>query len=97
MRWLVLFACLAMAGCESPMDHGVVRDKHYTPGYTTFMTIPSGKSSIMVPQYHPAQYHLEIDGQRESGETDVGMVRVSKDVYDSMRVGDPWPRQSPSQ
>ena len=83
---IILFTAIGMA-IKEENDYGIkegqVIDKDYRSAYTTM--IPSGK--IIVPQYHPESYRIQI--QKEiNGKIKSVWVTIDKDTYHNINVGD---------
>lgn len=65
------------------VKEGQVIDKDYRLAYTTMM--PCGK--IMVPQYHPESYRIQIQKEIDSTVKTI-WVTVDRDTYHKINVGD---------
>ena len=61
---------------------GVIISKDYKPVYSTLVPVSTGKTTTMVPQYHPESYRLKID-------IGIGIdsISVSKGFYNSADIG----------
>lgn len=55
--WVVVAAALTAAGCSSaPPSHGVVLDKHYIPGETTYIML----KGVAIPDTGSPCYELVV-------------------------------------
>lgn len=83
----ILLTCLfLLAGCEKIAREqteevtATVTDRHYHSMYTTYYYSPATKT--MMPQFHPARYHVTLTYGELSYEFN------NHDLYDSVEVGD---------
>lgn len=65
------------------VKEGQVIDKRYSSAYTTMMI--SGK--VMIPQYHPESYKIQIQKEIDSKLESI-WVTVDKDTYHKLNIGD---------
>ena len=89
--WLLFSLC----GCSNVITEGEVYEKEYREGYTTVMMLPSiifnGKTTttIMIPYivHYPDRYVIFIKAYQDE-EWKTEDFYVSKEVYDSIKIGD---------
>lgn len=84
---VVLFTCLFMlAGCQNVVEEqseevtATVTDIHKHSSYITYYYSPATKT--MLPQSHPARYHVTITYE------DLSQEFNNRNLYDSVSVGD---------
>lgn len=83
---IILFTAIGME-IKEENDYGIkegqVINKEYHSAYTTMMR--SGK--ILMPQYHPERYQIQIQKEINSKVKSI-WVTVDKDTYHKINVGD---------
>lgn len=66
---------------DSPVS-AIVSDKEHVPSVTSFITVPSGKSFILIPMISPEEYNITFKyGKYSDTENDPG-------VYNKYEVGE---------
>lgn len=84
--FVMLFGALGIA-IKEEIDYGVkegqVVDKKYHSAYTTM--IPNGK--IMIPQYHPESYEIQIQKEID-GEIKRIWETIDEYTYHNTNIGD---------
>ena len=98
-KLIVALICLllvaSLCGCSNTITEGEVYEKEYREEYTTVMMLPlvisNGKttSTIMVPYFirYPDRYVIFIKAYQDD-EWKTEDFYVSKEVYDSINIGD---------
>jgi len=89
---LAVLVLLSFGGCQ-PELHGdcTVVDKSHTDAFTTYVTVSTGKSFMMVPQYHPASWRIQLQedvAPVSDGEPRTAWYDIPDSLYDGVRMGD---------
>lgn len=74
------------------ITEGVVIDKEYNSAYTTHSHIKSGDVYINVPQFHPENYNILLEGEKD-GKTVTYWKRVTAQEYSVYNIGDYYPKK----
>ena len=74
------------------ISEGIVIDKDYNSAYTTYNHIKSGNSYINVPQFHPENYNIRLEGKKD-GEPVTYWKRVTEQEYSAYEIGDYYPEE----
>lgn len=83
-------AVLALAGCSTAPQSGVIHAKDYSPGYTYFVStcVSYGKygcrAYMPVPQYQPPEWRFDLYASK----SDHGWLDVDQPTFDRFHVGD---------
>ena len=92
---ICLLLVVSLCGCSSVIIEGEVYEKEYREAYTQVMVLPlvisNGKttSTIMIPYFvhYPDRYVIFIKAYQDE-EWKTEDFYVSKEVYDSIKIGD---------
>lgn len=85
-----------LCSCSSKITQGEVYKKNFRPAYSTVRLIPivhtNGKTSFttfMPFTYHyPGRWEINIRQLNDNGETLTATYWVSKDVFNTVKIGD---------
>ena len=92
MRALVTLALLLLVGCTETLPSGRVVAKQYVPSHTDFVPIMVGKSTTVMPVYHPACWLIVIAGVDSKGNEITNEVSVSSGAFAAIEVGQTYVR-----
>lgn len=92
---ICILLVVSLCGCSNAITEGEVYEKEYREAYTQVMVLPliisNGKttSTIMVPYFvhYPDRYVIFIKAYQDE-EWKTEDFYVSKEVYDSINIGD---------
>ena len=85
---VVMIMCATLTGCEEIKKEEIINvdatviDTQYQAMYTVFIPIFNGKSIIVIPQVHPAEYNVTISYE------DVSKTFNDKNLFMSVKDGD---------
>ena len=95
-KLLTLLICLLfLCGCER-ITEGEIYDKEFESAHSETVIINQvrriGKSTTVIPTPHfrsyPDQWFVSIKQTQEDGSVKTATYEVSKEIYDSVQVGD---------
>lgn len=87
---ILIIILFLLTGCASELSDCTVIGKQYHKPYTTFMPVFNGKSTTIIPVYHPEEYVIIIEGTNDKGERRTYSVAVPAVDYIEIEVGDEW-------
>lgn len=84
---VALLLCAFLTGCTTVRE-GTVINKYYSPAYSTTLPIWNGDHMTYIPQYHPEEFYITIQGLNEDGDEDTAIFSVPEYVFNTINIGD---------
>lgn len=85
---LILGAMLYLEVDSWHLHEGKITAKRHRPMWVETQCIPSGKSIICHPVYHPESWNVTIEGIDDRQRKATRTVSVSREQYDALREGE---------
>ena len=90
---ILVMAIFILSGCKKAITSGEVVEKTHRDAYSTvrMQTVHMYKGSSMqipITEHHPESWYIKIGGYNEKEEYVYATYSVSKEIYDSIKIGD---------
>ena len=83
-----------LCGCSVTLTNCKVVDKVYRNAYSTVVPICTGKTVILIPQYHPEIWYVTIEGEDEDGDIHHMTIDVDEATYNQIVIGQEWVQEN---
>lgn len=84
---ICVFLYVGVKNESNKINEGIIVDKSYRAAYSTTTYRSQGDLKLPVTKYHPATYHLVIEGEKD-GKTVTYCFAVTEDDYKAYKIGD---------